>query len=74
MSVRKLNCSSYEAQTGKIIISDGAEIPNWIYSAESLTVVLPSVSKTLDLTSKKPGDVITIEGEDLDLVKTNINA
>lgn len=58
-----------EAQTGKIIISDGAEIPNWIYSAESLTVVLPSVSKTLDLTSKKPGDVITIEGEDLDLVK-----
>ncbi|WP_321479236.1 IPT/TIG domain-containing protein [uncultured Bacteroides sp.] len=58
-----------EAQTGKIIISDGAEIPNWIYSAEALNITLPSVAQTLDLTSKKPGDMITIQGKDLDLVK-----
>nr|WP_320057647.1 hypothetical protein [uncultured Bacteroides sp.] len=58
-----------EAQTGKIIISDGAEIPNWIYSNEALNVILPSVTQTLDLTSKKPGNVITIQGKDLDLVK-----
>lgn len=58
-----------EAQTGKIIISDGAEIPNWIYFAEALNITLPSVAQTLDLTSKKPGDMITIQGKDLDLVK-----
>lgn len=58
-----------EAQTGKIIISDGAEIPNWIYSETELSIILPSVAETLDLTAKKPGDVITIEGEDLDLVE-----
>ncbi len=58
-----------EAQTGKTIISDGAEIPNWIYSAEALNITLPSVAQTLDLTSKKPGDMITIQGKDLDLVK-----
>ena len=58
-----------EAQTGKIIISDGAEIPNWIYSENELAVVLPSVAELQDLTAKKPGDVIMIEGEDLDLVE-----
>lgn len=57
------------AQTGKFILSDGAEIPNWIYSSEELTVTLPSVAKPLDLTGKKPGDVITVSGKDLDLVK-----
>ena len=58
-----------EAQTGKIIISDGAELPNWIYSNTDLQVILPSVNAISDLTGKKPGDVITIEGENLDLVK-----
>lgn len=57
-----------EAQTGKFIISDGAEIPNWIYSDEELNVVLPSVENVLDLTDAKPGDEITVTGEDLDLV------
>ncbi len=57
-----------EAQTGKFIISDGAEIPNWIYSDEDLNVVLPSVEKVLDLTSSMPGDVVTVTGENLDLV------
>lgn len=58
-----------EAQTGKIVISDGAEIPNWIYSEEELRVVLPSVEEVLDLTDAKPGDEITITGKDLDLVR-----
>ena len=59
-----------EAQTGKIIISDGAEIPNWIYSKEELQVTLPSVIAITDITGKKPGDIITLEGENLDLVKS----
>lgn len=58
-----------EAQTGKIIISDGAEeMPVWIYSESELTVTLPSVEKTLDLTKAKPGDEIRVKGKDLDLV------
>ena len=57
-----------EAQTGKIIISDGAEIPNWIYSDVELNVILPSVAEVTDLTEKKPGDVITIEGSNFDLI------
>lgn len=59
-----------EAQSGKIIISDGAEIPNWIYSESVLEVILPSVEAPLDLTGKKPGDEIVVKGKDLDLVKT----
>ncbi|WP_299095034.1 hypothetical protein [uncultured Bacteroides sp.] len=58
-----------EAQNGKIIISDGAEIPNWIYSENELEVVLPSVEAPLDLTGKKPSDEIVVKGKDLDLVK-----
>ena len=61
-----------EAQTGKIIISDGAEIPNWIYSDVELNVILPSVAEVSDLTEKKPGDVITIEGSNFDLI-TKVN-
>ncbi len=59
-----------EAQTGKIIISDAAELPNWIYSEDNITIILPSVEKVADLTGKKPGDLIEIEGKDLDLVKS----
>ena len=58
-----------EAKSGKIIISDGAEIPNWIYSDEELNVILPSTESVIALDKKKPGDVITITGNDLDLVK-----
>lgn len=56
-------------QTGKFILSDGAEILNWIYSDGELKVVLPSVEVLLDLTGKKPGDIITVMGKDFDLVK-----
>ena len=58
-----------EAKSGKIIISDGAEIPNWIYSDEEVNVILPSTESVIALDKKKPGDVITITGNDLDLVK-----
>lgn len=62
-----------EAQTGKIylgFIATGDSIMNKVMSEEELNVVLPSVAKVADLTGKKPGDVIEIEGSDLDLVKT----
>lgn len=58
-----------EAQTGKIIISDGQEIPNWIYSADELQVVLPSVVEVMDLTGTKPDVVVKQFGKNLDLVK-----
>lgn len=50
-------------------MSDGAEIPNWIYSEGELEVTLPSVEAPLDLVDKKPGDVIRVSGENFDLVK-----
>ncbi len=58
-----------EAQSGKIIVSDAAEIPNYIYSDDELVVTLPSVEKPVDLTKAKPGDEIKIKGKDFDLVK-----
>ncbi len=57
-----------EAQTGKIILSDGEELPNLIYSEEELQVALPSVAEVIDLENAKPEEVITISGENLDLV------
>ena len=58
-----------EAQTGKIILSDGAEIPNWIYSEDELSVVLPSAETVVDLSAAKPGDVVKVKGVNLDLVE-----
>jgi hypothetical protein len=57
-----------EARSGIIILADTAEIPLELKSEIELQVVLPSVNEVLDLTGKKPGDVITIQGRDLDLV------
>jgi hypothetical protein len=57
-----------EAQTGKIIISNGEEIPIEVYSDATVEVVLPSVPAPADLADKKPGEVIEIAGSDLDLV------
>jgi len=57
-----------EAQTGIIILADTATIPLELKSEKELQVVLPSVTKPADLNNKKPGDVITIDGKDLDLV------
>lgn len=61
-----------EAQSGKVIISDAAEIPNWIYSDDELAVTLPAVAKVTDLSDAKPGDEIALAGSDLDLVKSVI--
>lgn len=57
-----------EAQTGKIIISDGAEIPNWIYSDEELVVTLPTIT-TIAPNPLKVGQALTITGTDFDLVE-----
>lgn len=56
-----------EAKSGKIIISDGAEIPNWIYSDEELIVALP-VYKSSSASKVKAGSALTITGENLDWV------
>lgn len=57
-----------KAQTGKIILSDGEELPNLIYSEDELQVVLPSVAEVINQENAKPEDVITISGENLGLV------
>jgi len=65
-----------DAQTGKIIVSNGAdllsdgeEIPTWIYSEDALTVTLPSISE-ISPNPVKAGTLLTINGTDLDLVKS----
>lgn len=58
-----------EAQSGKIILSDGAEIPNRLYSEVELQVVLPSVAEVTDYNNIKPGAIMTVTGENFDLVK-----
>ncbi len=57
-----------EARSGRVILSDAAEIPNWIYSDEELQVVLPSVDKVADITGVKPGTVVVFTVNDIDLV------
>jgi hypothetical protein len=63
------------AQTGKIIVSNGADlveegaepgIPVWVYSESVLNVVLPVIT---ELTPQvvKPGEELTITGTDFDL-------
>lgn len=58
-----------EAQSGKIILSDGAEIPNRLYSEVELQVVLPSVTEVADYKNIKPEATMTVTGENFDLVK-----
>ncbi|MDR1654281.1 MAG: hypothetical protein LBS01_11685 [Prevotellaceae bacterium] len=56
-----------QAQTGAVILSDTTATPFELVSEQTLDVVLPSTNAP-DLTDKKPGDVIRIEVENLDLV------
>jgi len=56
-----------EAQTGKIILSNGEEIPIEIYSKETVNIVLPTIT-SIAPTTIKPGATLTITGKDLDLV------
>lgn len=58
-----------EARSGKIILSDGAEIPNRLYSEVELQVVLPSVAEVADYNNIKPEATLTVTGENFDLVK-----
>lgn len=58
-----------EAVSGTIFLSDAKEMPNMIESEVEVEIVLPSTTP-LDLTGAKGGDVITIKGEDLDLVRS----
>ena len=66
-----------KAQTGKIIVSNGADIipdasgnvgiPIWVYSDSDLVVVLPTISK-ISPNPVKAGDLLTITGTNFDLV------
>lgn len=56
-----------EAQTGKIILSNGAEIPIEVYSKDPVNIVLPTFTSFSPATVK-PGTSLTITGKDLDLV------
>ncbi len=58
-----------EAKSGTITLADTATIPLELVYETELQVVLPSVETVADLTDKKPGDLITISGADLDLVE-----
>ena len=66
-----------EARTGKVILSDGAEIPNWIYSDEILQVTTPIVDKVntprgtaaqQETVACKLGETVTVSGQFLNLV------
>ena len=66
-----------EARTGKVILSDGAEIPNWIYSDEILQVTTPIVDKVTtprgtaaqqETVACKLGETVTVSGQYFNLV------
>lgn len=56
-----------EAQSGKISLSNGAEIPIIIYSEQVLTVALPELT-AIAPNPVKPGAELTIKGKDFQLV------
>lgn len=56
-----------QAQTGKIILSNGAEIPIEVYSKDAISITLPTFT-SFTPTTIKPGTTLTITGKDLDLV------
>lgn len=58
-----------EAQSGQIILSDGEELPNLIYSDDELEVTLPSVVSVADKTEAKPGETVKVQGNNLNLVQ-----
>ena len=66
-----------KAQTGKIIVSNGADIipdaggnfgiPIWVYSDDELNVTLPAITK-ISPNPVRAGSLLTIEGTNFDLV------
>ena len=63
-----------EAQSGFIILADTAEVPNQIYSEEELIITLPSVNEMQQLANAKPGNSVTLQGQNLSLVKQVLTA
>ena len=57
------------AQTGKIAISNGADVPIVIYSTAGLTVTIPGLT-AMTPNPVKAGTALTITGTNLDLVKS----
>jgi len=58
------------AKTGKVAISNGAEIPVLVYTSGSATISDPTVVSSISPIPVKPGDSLTITGTYLDLIKT----
>lgn len=58
-----------EAQTGKVIVSNGAEIPILVYSETELQVTLPVISSVSPI-PVKPGTPLLINGTNFQLVKS----
>ncbi len=58
-----------EAQSGKIVISNGAVIPALVFSATELQVTLPTITSLLPAIVK-PGADLQISGTDFQLVKS----
>lgn len=58
-----------EAQTGKVMISNGAEIPVLVYTANPVQVTLPAVT-TVAPNPVKPGTEVQITGTNFQLVKS----
>ncbi|WP_163223833.1 IPT/TIG domain-containing protein [Bacteroides sp. 214] len=61
------------AQTGKIRVSNGAEIPIEVYSEKDAKIVAATVTAIAPETVK-PGETVTITGTDLDLIGSLIFA
>jgi hypothetical protein len=57
-----------EAQTGKVIVSNGAEIPVMVFTATELNVTLPKFTG-VSPNPVKPGTALQINGTDFQLVK-----
>ncbi len=58
-----------EAQSGKVIISNGEEIPILVYSDIAVDVTLPTIA-SVSPNPVKPGQTFVLNGTDLDLVKS----
>ncbi|MDP4276061.1 MAG: IPT/TIG domain-containing protein [Bacteroidota bacterium] len=62
-----------EAQSGKIIISNGQEIPILVYSDTIVAVTLPALTG-MSPNPVKPGENLTVSGTDFQLIKSVIFA
>lgn len=58
-----------EAQTGKVMVSNGAEIPVLVYTASPVQVTLPAVTAVAP-NPVKPGTEVQITGTNFQLVKS----